>query len=255
LKKEIEMVTSSPPPRPVSSTGVHEVQGVKGTVARKPPPQFPSSKSQLRGARPPSSASSSSGSSVEVVDRGTSPTRPPSSASSTEASQAAERGVVAESTVTEEVVAEGAAEEGAVVAGASVAEAATSAIPVVDVLVAIGGIAAGVVAGIIGNDNNKREAYTQQFVAQASKQYPNCNHVVCHPQHRVAGPQVVHTHYELGMTAGTCGYDIYSSPMGQPFIFENQGDGGYLNWAYAGQFSRNGNTLTAASKLPTPKFS
>jgi hypothetical protein len=57
------------------------------------------------------------------------------------------------------------------------------------------------------------------------------------------------------MTVGTCGYDSYCSPMGQPFIFENQGDGGYLNWAYAGEFSRNGNTLTAASKLPTPKLS
>jgi len=148
----------------------------------------------------------------------------------------------------------GAAEEGAVVAGASVAEAATSAIPVVDVVVAIGGIAASIAAGLVGDDNSKREAYTQNFVAQASKKFPNCNVVVCHPQHRVAGPQVAHTHYELGMHVGTCGYDIYSSPMGQPFIFENQGDGGYLNWAYAGQFSRNGNTLTAASKLPTPKF-
>jgi hypothetical protein len=147
------------------------------------------------------------------------------------------------------------AEEGATVAaGESAAEVAAVAVPVVGALVAIGATVAGVVLAI-NNDKDKREAYTQQFVAQASKQYPNCNHVVCHPQHRVAGPQVVHMHYELGMTVGTCGYDIYSSPMGQPFIFENQGDGGYLNWAYAGQFSRNGNTLTAASKLPTPKFS
>ena len=92
--------------------------------------------------------------------------------------------------------------------------------------------------GIINNDNNKREAYTQQFVQQASKQFPNCNFVICHTQHKVAGPQVVHQHHELGMTVGTCGYDSYCSPMGQPFIFENQGDGGYLNWAYAGEFSR-----------------
>jgi hypothetical protein len=47
------------------------------------------------------------------------------------------------------------------------------------------------------------------------------------------------------MTVGTCGYDAYISPMGQPFVFANQGDGGYLNWAYLGRFNRNGNTLTA----------
>ncbi len=120
---------------------------------------------------------------------------------------------------------------------------------------AIGIIAATAVGVIVNNDNNKREAYTQQFVQQASKQFPNCNVVICHPQHKVAGPQVVHQHHELGMTVGTCGYDSYCSPKGQPFIFDNQGDGGYLNWAYAGEFSRNGNTLTAASKLPTPKLS
>jgi hypothetical protein len=140
-------------------------------------------------------------------------------------------------------------------AGAGLSAGVAAGIATAGALLVIGGIAGGVAAVFIGDDNKTREAYTQNFVAQASKQFPNCNHVVCHPQHRVAGPQVVHTHYELAMKVGTCGYDIYSSPMGQPFIFENQGDGGYLNWAYAGEFSRSGNTLTAASKLPTPKFS
>ncbi len=134
------------------------------------------------------------------------------------------------------------------------AEAAASAVPVVDALVAVGTIVFGIVSGIIGADNKKREAFTQSFVQQASKKFPNCNIVIVHPQHRVAGPHVVHQHHELPMTVGTCGYDSYCSPKGQPFVFENQGDGGYLNWAYAGQFSRNGNTLTAASKLPTPKL-
>jgi len=123
---------------------------------------------------------------------------------------------------------------------------ATEVVPVAGALVAIGLTAAAVVGGIINNDNNKREAYTQQFIQQASKQFPNCNWVICHPQHSVTGPHVVHQHHELGMTVGTCGYDSYCSPMGQPFTFDNQGDGGYLNWAYAGKFSRNGNKLTAA---------
>ena len=142
---------------------------------------------------------------------------------------------------------------GGEVAGVSAAEVAGVAVPVVGALVAIGATVAGVVLAI-KDDNNKREAYTKQFVAQTSNHFPDCNIVICHPQHRVAGPHVVHQHHELPMTVGTCGYDSYASPKGQPFLFENQGDGGYINWAFVGEFSRNGNTLTAASKLPTPTF-
>jgi hypothetical protein len=151
----------------------------------------------------------------------------------------------------------GATEEvaGEAVAGeAAAAGAAEVAIPVVGALVAAGIIAGGVAKALIGDDNKTREAYTQNFVQQASQKLPNYNVVICHTQHKVAGPQVAHQHHEVGMHVGTCGYDSYCSPKGQPFIFQNQGDGGYLNWAYVGEFSRNGNTLTAASKLPTPKL-
>jgi hypothetical protein len=169
------------------------------------------------------------------------------SISSSEASIESEASSAEAGSVAEGVVPE-AAEVGAAVGAADL-------VPGAIVLVGIGLAAAGVVAGIIGNDNNKREAYTQQFVQQTSKQFPNCNVIICHPQHKVAGPHVVHQHHELGMTVGTCGYDSYCSPKGQPFIFDNQGDGGYLNWAFAGEFNRNGNTLTAVSKLPAPKLS
>jgi hypothetical protein len=97
-------------------------------------------------------------------------------------------------------------------------------------LLAVGGIVAGVVAWkFIGDDNNTHEAYTQHYVQQASQQLPNYNIVICHPQHKVTGQQVQHAHVEVAMHVGTCGYDAYASPMGQPFVFENQGDGGYLN--------------------------
>jgi hypothetical protein len=135
------------------------------------------------------------------------------------------------------------------VPGAAVGEAAAvgaaEIVPVVGALVALGAVAGTLAASFIGDDNRKREAYTQHFVQQASQQFPNCNVVVCHPQHKVNGPHYIHQHFELGMTVGTCGYDAYISPMGQPFVFANQGDGGYLNWAYLGRFNRNGNTLTA----------
>jgi hypothetical protein len=140
----------------------------------------------------------------------------------------------------------GAGEAGEAEAGA---EVAADAIPGVGELVAIGTtVVFGVVSlikGIVDADNKKREAFTQHFVDEVSKQFPKCNVVIVHPQHKVAGPHVVHQHHEVPMTVGTCGYDSYCSPKGQPFTFENLGDGGYINWAFAGEFNRNGNSLTA----------
>src|SRR5271165_6366427 len=101
---------------------------------------------------------------------------------------------------------------------------------------AVGGAAAGAVIGFIAivaagviiklkinDENKKREAYTQQFVQEASKKYPRYNVVICHPNHTVSpgkGSYVVHQHFELGMTSGTCGYDVYFAPKGKPFTFE-----------------------------------
>jgi hypothetical protein len=90
-------------------------------------------------------------------------------------------------------------------------------------------------------------AYTQQFVQQASQKYPGYNVVICHPKHRVSGANI-HQHHELPMTVGTCGYDIYFSRKGKPFTFVNEGDGGFINWAFNGEFNRNGNTLVATQQ-------
>ena len=136
-----------------------------------------------------------------------------------------------------------AAEVGALAAGTAIAGA---------VVVGVAAIAAAVViAAAISADNDKREKFTLQFVTAASKKFPNYNVVICHTNHtatpneQTPGTYVRHKHVELGMTVGTCGYEVYFSPMGKPFQFVNQGDGGYLNWAYYGQFTRNGNTITA----------
>jgi hypothetical protein len=40
-------------------------------------------------------------------------------------------------------------------------------------------------------------------------------------------------------------YEVYFSPKGQPFEFVLEGDGGFINWAYIGNFNRNDHTLTA----------
>jgi hypothetical protein len=137
-----------------------------------------------------------------------------------------------------------AAEVGALAGGAAIAGA---------VMVGVAAIAAAVVIkAAISADNDKRAKFTLQFVTSSSKKFPQWNVVICHPGQKVTPDQnapnsyVRHRHIELGMSVGTCGYDVYYSPMGKPFQFVNQGDGGYINWAYYGQFNRNGNTITAA---------
>jgi hypothetical protein len=122
---------------------------------------------------------------------------------------------------------------------------AAIAIGITSLCVGVANLVTGQVQRAQGNDNDKRTAFTQQFVQQASGQYPDYNVVICHPQHQANGPQVIHQHYELGMTVGTCGYDVYFSKKGQAFTFNNQGDGGFINWAFEGEFDRNGNQLTA----------
>ena len=108
-----------------------------------------------------------------------------------------------------------------------------------------------VIAKGISDDNGKRGAYTKNFADTASQKYPHYNVVICHPNHTVSPPPgkgsyVIHQHVELGMTVGTCGYDIYFSRKGKAFKFVNQGDGGFINWAFNGEFARNGGTLTAS---------
>jgi hypothetical protein len=137
------------------------------------------------------------------------------------------------------------AEAGAMAGGGAAAGAVIVGIAVI--------VAAVVIAAAISADDDKRAKFTQQFVKDSSKKFPNYNVVICHtnntatPNERTPNTYVRHQYLELGMTVGTCGYDVYFSPLGKPFQFVNQGDGGYINWAYYGQFTRNGNTITAST--------
>jgi hypothetical protein len=89
-------------------------------------------------------------------------------------------------------------------------------------------VAAAIIAKEISGDNAKREAYTKTFADTASQKYPHYNVVICHPNHTVSPPPgkgsyVIHQHFELGMSVGTCGYDVYFSRKGKAFTFINQG--------------------------------
>ena len=121
--------------------------------------------------------------------------------------------------------------------------------PTVDLILAILG---GVEKALEWNedDNNKREQYTQQFVEQARAQFPYYNVVIIHPPHRVYGHST-HQHYELPMTVGTCGYEVYFSKIGDLFGLVNEGDGGYINWAFIG-YTRDENTIWINMPEPEP---
>lgn len=112
-------------------------------------------------------------------------------------------------------------------------------------------IVIGVVAYVTGlnrDDVTAREEFTQRVIAELNQKYPNHNAVITgHVNHSKAeGPSVIHDDVGLPGRAGRSFlYRIYMSPKGQPFTFHLNGDGGYRNWAFGGNFHRDGNTLTA----------
>lgn len=97
-------------------------------------------------------------------------------------------------------------------------------------------------------DDKMREEFTKQYVAEAVKKYPNQNFVISHNGGDVEGEHV-HDHVELSVNNGTIGYEVFASPKGKPFKFVRKGDGGFINWAYAGDFTReDDSTITAIVK-------
>jgi hypothetical protein len=120
----------------------------------------------------------------------------------------------------------------------------------VPIALGLTGIAIGVsslVLKIVGDENAKREGFTKGFVDQASQQYPDYNIVIIHTAHDRSG-EFVHQHQELNMDligARTIGYEIYFAKKGRPFSLTNKGDGGFINWAYGGDFIRDGSTIRA----------
>ena len=129
------------------------------------------------------------------------------------------------------------------------AAAATPVLAIIGVFLGVvgaGGGGTGIGLNLVGSDKEKRAQFTQRMIADLNREYPNYNAVITHHKSsRANGPGVVHDHVELPMSIGTKGYEIFMSPKGQPFKFELNGDGGYLNWAYGGDFHRQGSTLTA----------
>jgi hypothetical protein len=113
-------------------------------------------------------------------------------------------------------------------------------------------IATEVIAGLNFAEDDPdliREQFTQRFVAAAATRLPNANVVIIHPQHDRWGT-FNHEHVEMPGGGGTIGYEVYFAEKGRGFSLANQGDGGFMNWAFIGEFTRDGNTIFA-SEHPT----
>jgi hypothetical protein len=121
-------------------------------------------------------------------------------------------------------------------------------LPVAALATAITSLATTIGLGLtnlFNGDQDRRSAFTKQFVTDAGNTYPAYNVVMVHTAHSASG-EYVHQHVEFPISLGrSIGYEVYFAQKGRPFALELKGDGGYLNWAYNGEFSRNGNTITA----------
>jgi len=105
------------------------------------------------------------------------------------------------------------------------------------------------IKGKIEQDKKMRGQWTNHMIGEFRSKYPHFNFVLCHTAHTtdfkgVRGKDWGHSHQELPVSfRKTIGYEIYWFKRG---TFHRQGDGGWLNWAYAGNVrktSDGGKTL------------
>jgi hypothetical protein len=97
------------------------------------------------------------------------------------------------------------------------------------------------IKGKIEQDKKMRGEWTNHMIGEFRKKYPHFNFVLCHTSHKtdfkgVRGKDWGHSHQELPVSfSKTIGYEIYWFKEG---TFHRQGDGGWLNWAYAGNVKK-----------------
>jgi len=93
----------------------------------------------------------------------------------------------------------------------------------------------------IKDENDRRENFTRKYVGQATQKFPGYNVVIIHTAHSRSGT-FVHSHEEwpTNIFGTTTGFEAYFSKIGDTFELENEGDGGFINWCFAGNFRRGG---------------
>jgi hypothetical protein len=85
--------------------------------------------------------------------------------------------------------------------------------------------------------NKNKADFTKQFVDAARKKYPAWSVAIVH-EAKTSG-HAIHQHEELNTAGGTSfGYEIYFAKPGKRFDIWRQGDGGPINWGFAGAWHR-----------------
>jgi hypothetical protein len=91
-----------------------------------------------------------------------------------------------------------------------------------------------VTLNIDAHEHQAEEKFTQDSVEALRKEYPNYNVLLCHSAFKQNFTQSTHQHYEFPLTPPrTQGYEVFIFKAGEFWL---QGDGGFLNWAYDGNF-------------------
>ena len=107
--------------------------------------------------------------------------------------------------------------------------------------VEIGAELGQVIASIVSSlkaGNKVKSDFTVQFVNKARQKYPAYSVVIAHKA-KTSG-KAIHQHVEVPVAFGTFGYEVYFAKPGQRFDLWRIGDGGNINWAYAGNWQRDG---------------
>jgi hypothetical protein len=86
--------------------------------------------------------------------------------------------------------------------------------------------------------NKVKSDFTVQFVNKALKKYPGWSVAIVHKA-KTKG-KAIHQHVEVPLAIGTYGYEVYFAKPGQRFDIWRIGDGGTINWAYGGNWKRDG---------------
>jgi len=96
----------------------------------------------------------------------------------------------------------------------------------------------------IKNEKKNRETFVKHLLAKLVEKDKSFNYMIIHTKHTAKwdgkeGVDWWHTHVEcdtIRLFKKTIGYEVYAARSGD---FMNNGDGGFINWAFQGKFTRD----------------
>jgi len=108
-------------------------------------------------------------------------------------------------------------------------------------------VAIKAITGLIGDikdEKKNRETFVKHLLAKLVEKDQSFNYMIIHTKHTAKwdgkeGVDWYHTHVEcptIRLLKKTIGYEVYSARSGD---FVNNGDGGFINWAFQGKFTRD----------------